>query len=108
VSATEQQQRHGHAEPLGRHLIDAQLDFRDLLHRQSHRLFALQDATRVDSCVPPGIMKVRAIAHQAAARDGLAPAVSCRHRSPRREGHDLFAVGEKETVSAYKQRIHRC
>jgi putative ABC transport system substrate-binding protein len=42
----------------------------------------------------------------AAARDSLAPAVSCRHRSPRREGHDLFAVGEKETVGAHKQRVH--
>src|SRR5262245_50229556 len=31
--------RHGDAELLGGHLIDASLDFRDLLHRQSDRLF---------------------------------------------------------------------
>jgi hypothetical protein len=56
--------------------------------------------------VPSGIMKVRAIAHQAAARHSLAPAVRCRHRSPRRERHDLFAVGDKETVGAHKQRAN--
>ena len=33
VGTTEQQQRHGQAELLGRHLIDAQLHFRDLLRR---------------------------------------------------------------------------
>jgi hypothetical protein len=40
-------------------LIDAQLDFDDLLHRQSDRLFALQDATGVDSGVPPGVNGLR-------------------------------------------------
>jgi len=48
-------------------------------------------------------MKVRA---QAAARHSLAPAVRCRHRSPRRERHDLFAVGDKETVGVHKQRAN--
>src|ERR1700745_2891328 len=48
VGATEQQQRHGHTKLLGRHLIYAQLDLRDLLHRQSNRLFPLEDATGVD------------------------------------------------------------
>jgi hypothetical protein len=33
VGAAEQQQRHSYAEFPGRHLIDAQVNFRDLLHR---------------------------------------------------------------------------
>jgi hypothetical protein len=62
VKAVGEQQRDGNAELLGRHLIDAQLDFRDLLFGRTIG-FALQDATGVDSGVPSGIMKVRAIAH---------------------------------------------
>src|SRR5262249_42908640 len=49
---------------------------------------------------------VRAIAHQPAARDRLAPAVSCRDRNPRRERQDLFTAGEQQTVRADKQRVH--
>ena len=51
-------------------------------------------------------MKVRAITHQAAARNSLAPAISCRYRSPGRERHDLFAVGEEETISTHKQCVY--
>src|SRR5262245_19425283 len=51
-------------------------------------------------------MKVRTIAHQPAARDCLAPTVSCRHLNPRRERQDLFAAGEQETIRADKQRVH--
>jgi hypothetical protein len=71
VGGREKLRRHDRAELLGRHLIDAQLDSCDLLHWQSDRaigLFAIQDATGVNSGLPP--------AHS------VTPAVSCRDSSP--------------------------
>src|SRR5258706_6145222 len=49
VGASEQGERHGDAERLRRLQVDNQLDLGRLLHRQIGRLFAFQDAARVDA-----------------------------------------------------------
>ena len=49
VGASEQGERHGDAERLRRLQVDNQLDLGRLLHRQVGRLFAFQDAARVDA-----------------------------------------------------------
>ncbi len=49
VGASEQGERHGDAERLRRLQVDNQLDLGRLLHRQVGKLFAFQDAARVDA-----------------------------------------------------------
>jgi hypothetical protein len=49
VGAPEQGGRHGDAERLRRLQVDNQLDLGRLLHRQVGKLFAFQDAARVDA-----------------------------------------------------------
>ena len=56
IGAAEQQHGDCDAKRFGRHLIDEQLDFCDLLNRQQGRPFALEDSTGIGSGLLPRIV----------------------------------------------------
>ena len=105
VCAAEERDRERKAERLRGLEIDDQLNFCDLLHRQVGRPFTLENATGIDTGLPPSIKNVRSIAHKTADRHELAPGVNRWYGMAGRQRDDLIGMGKKKTVAAHLERV---
>jgi hypothetical protein len=81
VGADKQSGWHSKAESLRDLEIDDKLHFCDLLYRQVGRSFALENATGVDTSLPPSIKKIRSITHKTAGFGKLAERIERWHRT---------------------------
>src|SRR5450759_1632392 len=85
VGADEQRRRDVDAELFRRLEIDYQFELGGLHHRQFRGLFALQDASDIDTCLPPRVRHVGAVAEKATGKDVRAP--NADRRNPVAESH---------------------
>src|SRR5215475_9088503 len=90
VSATEQSGCYREAKCLRRFEIDDQIDLGCLLDRHVGRLFTLENSASVRAGLPPGLRKVRSIAHQGTVR---LPPIDCGYGMTGRLRCNIIAVG---------------
>jgi len=93
------------AERLGGLQVDHQIQLRGTLDRQLGRPFALENATGVDTGLPPSIKKVGSIAHKTTLFGSLAPRVSHRHSIARGQRRDLIAVNVKKPIATHEECV---
>src|SRR6516225_1621289 len=105
VSGHLQRQRQLHAECFGGLEINNQLNFCDLLHREIGWLFTIENATGIDTRLPPSVTNVRSIAHKTANCCVRGPGVHRWYGMAGRQRDDLIGMGKKETIAAHLKRV---
>src|ERR1700704_4183778 len=105
VSSGQDRLRDPQPERLGGFEIDHQLELRGLLDGQIAGLRALEDAIDVARRSPKYGMNVRAVRHEPAHVDELAPTKHRRQALPRGQFNDAGAVHKREGMSEYEQRV---